>query len=115
VAPSPSPSPAAVVTAVPQMWAVISWEATRPYRYEMFSFRGILNSDGSGGMREPAGNMGFPSDREKAEKVIALAERLAPFTVTPSGPGACALQFNGRGQAAATEEDKKSVAALVGC
>lgn len=100
---------------MPQVWTVISWEATRPYGKEMFAFRGGLNSDGSGGMREPAGNMGFPPDREKAAKVVALAERLAPFTVTPSGPGACALQFNGRGQEQATEADRKTVAGLVGC
>ena len=52
---------------------MISWEATRPFQNEMFTFRGALNSDGSGGMREPSGNMGFPPDREKAAKVMALA------------------------------------------
>jgi len=81
----------------------------------MFTFSGGLNSDGSGGMREPAGNMGFPPDREKAAKVMALADRLAPFTLTPTAPGACSLEFRGRGQDVATEADKKAVANLAGC
>ena len=97
------------------MWRVITWEATRPFRNEMFTFRGDLNGDGSGSLREPAGNMGFPPNREKAAKVMALAERLAPFTVTPSDPARCKLEFRGRGQGQATEAEKQEVAALVGC
>ncbi len=113
--PSPSPLPVVVVTAVPQVWPVVSWEATRRYQNEMFTFRGILNSDGSGGMREPAGNMGFPPNREKAEKVMALADRLAPYTVTPASPADCKLEFRGRGQEQATDADKRAVAQLAGC
>jgi hypothetical protein len=113
--PSPAPSPVAAAKPSQQVWTVISWQATRPYGKEMFTFSGIVNSDGSGGMREPAGNMGFPPNREKAETVMALAERLAPYTAISSGPTGCRIECHGRGQAAATEEDKKSVAALVGC
>lgn len=94
---------------------MIAWRATRPYGKEAFTFSGIVNSDGSGGMREPAGNMGLPPNREKAANVMELAERLAPFTATATSPTGCTIEFFGRGQAVATDEEKRAVAALANC
>jgi hypothetical protein len=116
---SSSPSPAAASESGAQARPVIQFEQRLPYMDTSYLLRGVVDSRGARIVTAPVTTErnvpSTPPSPELAARLNALADRLAPFSMTVPARFPCTIRFEGLGQASATGPERDEIAKMAGC